>query len=138
MIVCPKESGDLLSPVVLGALIAFTSTLAGVGLTEWSSRSRERRAQRLDWNRRLFDKYADAYRDFLATWGGAANVIMLETSFANLRSKALIPGSIVRGYDLALRGLKESRDGPERDAYAVGFRELIEEALNDPLGLTQG
>jgi hypothetical protein len=118
---------------VLGAIIAFVATLAGASLAEWSSRSRERRVQKLEWNRRLFDKYADAYRDFLATWGGAANTVMLETSFAELRSKALVPGSVVKEYEKTVAGLQGH--GPERETYAVRLKELIEEMLNDPLGL---
>jgi hypothetical protein len=135
---CTPDSGEVLSPTVIGAIIAFVATLAGVGITEWSTRFREGRAQKLDWNRRLFDKYADAYRDFLATWDGSPNAAVLKAAFDSLRSKALVPDSIMRQYQTTLALVESSADVKEREASARELRTNIENMLNDPTGLVSG
>lgn len=132
---CGPEASSALSPTIVGAMIAFVGTIAGAGVTGYGARRRERRAQKLDWNRRLFDKYADSYRDFLATWGGAANAVMLEAAFGELRRAAFVPAGLVSDYEEALQGIRSAERPSEREMYAKGLRNSVEVMLNDPLGL---
>jgi hypothetical protein len=138
VIVCAPPSNDFFSPAIVGAAIAFVATLTGVGATEFASYKRTRRAQELDWNRRLFDRYADAYRDFLATWGGAANPELLESTFLELRSKALIPASLSREFESVLEGMQGTSDLGVRRENAQRLQVKIDQMLGDPVGLSKG
>ena len=129
------SSGGFFAPAVIGAVIALVATLAGAILVERFASARERRTQEREWGRRLFDKYADAYRDFLASWGGSANAEILERTFGELRSKALVPGSILRQYQQSLAGLRGSSDAGEREHHARRLQAKIETTLDDPAGL---
>jgi hypothetical protein len=122
----------------MGALIGFLATMFGAGLTEFAARKREKRAQDLDWNRRLFDKYADAYRDFLAGWGGAGNAELLQRNFQKLQTKALVPHSLIQDYKEALASIREAASDQERAEAAKQLEVSIDSRLNDPRGLIKG
>jgi len=134
---CVQQSGDSATPTIIGALIGFFATMFGAGLTELAARSRANRSQELDWNRRLFDKYADAYRDFLAGWGGAGNAELLQRNFQKLQVHAFVPSGLVREYEETLAQIRQAPNEMERVKAAQGLEAAIDSRLNDPRGLTK-
>jgi len=135
LIECVQQSGDSAVPTIVGAAIGFLATMFGAGLTELAARGRANRAQDLDWNRRLFDKYADAYRDFLAGWGGVANAELLQRNFQRLQAAALIPSGLVEDYEEALEDIREAATDEDRAEAARRLERAIDSRLNDPRGL---
>ncbi|HEX4668583.1 MAG TPA: hypothetical protein VH275_01230 [Solirubrobacterales bacterium] len=103
-------------------------------MAEVFSRKRAKVSQQLDWNRLLFEKYADAYREFLASWGGAFNVELLERNFEVLQSKAVVPSSLTREYEQSVSSMRGIGTKDQRRAPAHRLRQRIEAMLRDPLG----
>jgi hypothetical protein len=133
---CVQASSDGLSPTVVGAIIGFAATSLGAGLTEFATRKRSKRSEELHWNQHLFDRYADAYRDFLSGWGGAENAELLQQNFKLLQAKAFVPNRVVKAYEAALAQSREASGAPPSGAIS-DLQGRVEELLSDPLGFVK-
>jgi hypothetical protein len=125
----PKEESGFLTSV-LPAVVSIISVIIGAYLVHCLTLRQERIKHRLEWRKAIFEKYEQAYRDFISGWGGESSVEVFTKQFEKLQSRALVPLGVVQEFRKACQVLESSGSTDEQKHQAVAkFRDLVDEYL---------
>lgn len=107
----PSKKG--LGSTVVTALLSVASLLAGILVTEYLTRGRERARSRLEARRADVERDTPAYRAFVADWQGSIDPGHLGKAFDRLIAEASVPDHVRRLYRETRAHLNDPALGPD-------------------------
>ncbi len=110
---------------LIPALISFAGVIIGAWLLHRFTRRRDRDREKSEWRRYIFDKYEEAYREFLSGWGGTPSAVVLSATFSELRRKAIVPQELVAQVNTCKTILENSDDENKKVACEGLYRSFV-------------
>lgn len=127
----PEKKG--VGSTVVTTLFSVGSLLAGIFVTDFLTRRRERSQSRLEARRNDVERDTPAYRAFIADWQGSIAAAHLKTAFTDLLREADVPERVQDVYRETLAHLSDPAMTPEakREA-AKRLRRAVEGLTRTP------
>ena len=124
------STSSSLSQILIPAIISAAALLLGALASHLSSIHREDKQEQRQRRRLLFDKQYEAMSAFVASWSMSHVTQVLDSSFAELRSKIAVPGHVEDAYRSLRKTLASQHSSQsEKDEAVKRLRGEIDKAL---------
>jgi hypothetical protein len=114
---------------LLGAISGVVGVIIGAALAHFFTRRRERMRASFEWRKMLYERREPAYLDFLDSWDLSISPQIFEQQFRRLKSRAVVPTSLVEAAEALLAALNDvNRPIDQKKLETRAFRDQVASA----------